>query len=105
MRGNLTCSFPGCERHPSRGDTIIRISAKPGPFVGRCSEHYGPDAAEAERERIRARTEHDLKAAQRLADEHPENEFGVGFACGFRAALSVIDKEGGTVGSGNQEEQ
>lgn len=43
MRGNLTCSFPGCERHPSKGDTILRISAKPGPFVGRCSEHFGPD--------------------------------------------------------------
>lgn len=40
------CSFPGCDRHPSKGDTIIRISAKgPGQeFVGRCEEHYGDDS-------------------------------------------------------------
>lgn len=44
----FTCSFPGCERHPSKGDTILRISAKGKgmPFVGRCSEHYGPGGAE-----------------------------------------------------------
>lgn len=35
------CSFPGCDRHPSKGDTILRISAKGGPFVGRCADHYG----------------------------------------------------------------
>lgn len=42
---NLTCSFPGCDAHPSKGDTIIRISATgPGePFIGRCAKHYGPD--------------------------------------------------------------
>lgn len=45
MKGSLTCSYPGCERHPSKGDDIIRISAKgPGePFVGRCREHLGAD--------------------------------------------------------------
>ena len=67
MRGNLTCSFPGCERHPSRGDTIIRISAKPGPFVGRCSEHYGPDGEE-----LAARDEAGLDAALSVIDEGKE---------------------------------
>jgi hypothetical protein len=45
VRGSLTCSFPGCERHPSKGDDIVRISAKgPGePFIGRCREHLGVD--------------------------------------------------------------
>jgi hypothetical protein len=45
MRGSLTCSYPGCERHPSKGDDVIRISAKgPGqPFIGRCREHLGAD--------------------------------------------------------------
>jgi len=38
----MECSFPGCDRHPSKGDTILRISAKPGPFIGRCPEHFGP---------------------------------------------------------------
>jgi hypothetical protein len=45
---DLTCSYPGCERHPSKGDTILRISAT-GPgrkFVGRCAEHYGPGGRE-----------------------------------------------------------
>lgn len=39
------CSFPGCDRHPSKGDTILRISAKGKgmPFVGRCAEHYGSE--------------------------------------------------------------
>ena len=46
MRGTFTCSFPGCERHPSKGDTILRISAKPGPFIGRCSEHFGQGGKE-----------------------------------------------------------
>jgi hypothetical protein len=43
----LECSFPGCDRHPSKGDTILRISKKgPGQrFVGRCEEHYGSDDA------------------------------------------------------------
>lgn len=42
---DLSCSYPGCERHPSRGDDIIRVSAKgPGqPFVGRCREHLGAE--------------------------------------------------------------
>jgi RF-1 domain len=47
------CSFPGCERHPSKGDTIIRISAKGEgqPFIGRCAEHYGDESgAQIERE-------------------------------------------------------
>lgn len=41
---DLTCSFPGCDRHPSKGDTVLRISKKgPGEkFVGRCAEHFGP---------------------------------------------------------------
>jgi hypothetical protein len=45
---NLTCSYPGCDRHPSKGDTILRISVKgPGqPFIGRCAEHYGPGGHE-----------------------------------------------------------
>lgn len=38
---SMGCSFPGCDRHPSKGDTILRISAKGAPFVGRCVEHYG----------------------------------------------------------------
>ena len=37
----LECSFPGCDRHPSKGDTIHRISAKGTPFVGRCDDHLG----------------------------------------------------------------
>lgn len=43
----MGCSFPGCDRHPSKGDTILRISKKgPGQrFVGRCEEHYGSDDA------------------------------------------------------------
>ncbi len=40
---SLGCSFPDCDRHPSRGDTILRISAKGGKFVGRCVEHYGSE--------------------------------------------------------------
>ncbi len=40
---NLECSYPGCQRHPSKGDDILRISAKGKgmPFIGRCREHYG----------------------------------------------------------------
>lgn len=38
------CSFPGCERHPKHGDTILRISAKGAPFVGRCEDHYGDES-------------------------------------------------------------
>lgn len=33
------CEYPGCERHPSRGDAIFRTSPKGGPFRGRCHEH------------------------------------------------------------------
>lgn len=42
---DLSCSFPGCECHPSKGDDILRISAKGRgePFVGRCREHYGAE--------------------------------------------------------------
>jgi len=45
---NFGCSYPGCDRHPSKGDTILRISATgPGQkFVGRCAEHYGPGGRE-----------------------------------------------------------
>jgi hypothetical protein len=41
----MECSFPGCEAHPSKGDTIHRISAKgPGqPFIGRCEKHLGAE--------------------------------------------------------------
>lgn len=41
---SMGCSFPGCERHPSKGDSILRISAKGVPFVGRCVEHYGDES-------------------------------------------------------------
>lgn len=37
------CSFPGCDRHPRKGDTILRISAKGAAFVGRCEDHYGDE--------------------------------------------------------------
>ena len=47
-----------------------------------------------EREQVKARLEPDLKAATRVADENPDNEFGVGFACGFRAVLAVLGEEG-----------
>lgn len=42
---DLSCSFPGCDCHPSKGDDILRISAKGRgePFVGRCREHYGAE--------------------------------------------------------------
>lgn len=40
---DFSCSFPGCDRHPSKGDTILRISAKGQLFVGRCEDHYGED--------------------------------------------------------------
>jgi len=43
---SMACSFPGCERHPSKGDTILRISAKGVPFVGRCEKHYGGEDGE-----------------------------------------------------------
>lgn len=43
MTSLFGCSFPGCDRHPAKGDTILRISAKGTPFVGRCEEHYGDD--------------------------------------------------------------
>jgi hypothetical protein len=43
MARNFGCTYPGCEKHPSKGDTIYRISPKPGPFVGRCKEHSNVD--------------------------------------------------------------
>lgn len=50
MAKNFGCSFPGCDRHPSKGDTILRISAKGVPFVGRCEHHYGPGGSEQARQ-------------------------------------------------------
>lgn len=38
------CDFAGCTRHPSKGDTITRISPKGQPFRGLCDEHYGQAA-------------------------------------------------------------
>jgi hypothetical protein len=43
---DFKCSFPDCGRNVADGDTILRISAKGTPFVGRCSEHYGPGGRE-----------------------------------------------------------
>lgn len=33
------CAAAGCDRHPAKGDTIIRISPKGEPFQGLCEEH------------------------------------------------------------------
>jgi hypothetical protein len=57
------CSFPGCDRHPSKGDTILRISAKGGPFVGRCAEHYGHEDGQ------RLAEGYEAEVARRLAGE------------------------------------
>lgn len=86
-------------------------------------EAAAPILIEAERERIKARIEaqagkHDKwaeideKASRTSEDDYFKSEsFSMRAAHHriraetLRAALSVIDKEGGTVGSGNQEEQ
>lgn len=46
VASDFGCSFPGCDRHPRNGDTILRISAKGKGmvFVGRCEEHYGDES-------------------------------------------------------------
>lgn len=40
------CSFPGCDRHPAKGDTILRVSKEGLPFVGACVGHYGEGGPE-----------------------------------------------------------
>lgn len=62
------CSFPGCERSLSNGDSIIRISAKGGPFIGRCAEHIGSDE---EREKLTKTHDIVAEASSELSPENP----------------------------------
>ena len=65
-----------------------------------------PVIVEAAVKEAKARVEAAAEAFDGQRDRANWNDpFREGKAAGFRAALSVIDKEGGTVGSGNQEEQ
>ena len=70
---SLECSFPGCDRHPSKGDDILRINAKGVPFVGRCRKHYGAeipaDLADDLDFARRAPLSPDSPVVRRLADD------------------------------------
>lgn len=41
LENDFTCEHFGCNRHPSKGDTIFRTSPKGEAFRGRCEEHIG----------------------------------------------------------------
>jgi hypothetical protein len=40
MADSFECVNKECNRHPSKGDTITRISPKGTPFEGACDEHF-----------------------------------------------------------------
>ncbi len=33
------CEMPGCQKNPSKGDTVYRTSPKGTPWRGRCRDH------------------------------------------------------------------
>lgn len=37
----VKCSHEGCGKYANHGYAIYRVSPKPGPFIGKCEEHYG----------------------------------------------------------------
>lgn len=39
-KGRFSCAAAGCAAHPSKGDTITRISPLGEPFVGLCAVHF-----------------------------------------------------------------
>ena len=36
----IECTRPGCEAHPSKGDTLIRVNEKGVPAKMLCADHY-----------------------------------------------------------------